>query len=89
MPLTAPGAGVLLFVTGGFCVTRSEPCSAAPSAPRWAPARAMAIMTAGIPLAALVLFFSPIRRTRDLPASYRPPAGGSARPESHAARGSR
>jgi hypothetical protein len=21
MPLTAPGAGVLLFVTGGFCVT--------------------------------------------------------------------
>ncbi|MEU1107318.1 MFS transporter, partial [Streptomyces tibetensis] len=30
---------------------------------------AMAITTAGIPLAALILLFSPIRRSRDLPTS--------------------
>lgn len=33
---------------------------------------AMAITTAGVPLAALILLFSPIRRTRDLPGSPRP-----------------
>ncbi|WP_393087645.1 MFS transporter [Streptomyces sp. LN704] len=36
---------------------------------------AMAITTAGVPLAALILFFSPIRRTRDLPTSGRPTGG--------------
>jgi MFS family permease len=33
---------------------------------------AMWIMTAGVPLAALILFFSPIRRSRDLPGYYGP-----------------
>nr|WP_185030275.1 MFS transporter [Streptomyces candidus] len=33
---------------------------------------AMALTTAGVPLAALILLFSPIRRTRDLPTSRRP-----------------
>lgn len=33
---------------------------------------AMAITTAGIPLAALILVFSPIRRSRDLPTSRLP-----------------
>ncbi|MFD7865284.1 MFS transporter [Streptomyces sp. NPDC059783] len=32
---------------------------------------AMAVTTAGVPLAALILFFSPVRRTRDLPTSRR------------------
>ncbi|MDF3289705.1 MFS transporter [Streptomyces silvisoli] len=41
---------------------------------------AMWITTAGIPLAALVLFFSPVRRVRDLPGS-RPARGGPARCE--------
>ncbi|MFK0098555.1 MFS transporter [Streptomyces sp. NPDC091040] len=42
---------------------------------------AMALTTAGIPLAALILLFSPIRRARDLPASRR--TGSSPRmPES-------
>ncbi len=41
---------------------------------------AMWITTAGIPLAALVLFFSPVRRVRDLPSS-RPVRGGTARTE--------
>ncbi|GHH85087.1 hypothetical protein GCM10018793_51700 [Streptomyces sulfonofaciens] len=33
---------------------------------------AMAITTAGVPLAALILLLSPIRRSRDLPTSRRP-----------------
>jgi hypothetical protein len=40
---------------------------------------AMWITTAGVPLAALILFFSPIRRTRDLPTS-RQPKSDSKRP---------
>lgn len=40
---------------------------------------AMWITTAGIPLAGLILFFSPIRRSRDLPTSRRP-AGGAMLP---------
>ncbi|MBW8086982.1 MFS transporter [Streptomyces hygroscopicus subsp. hygroscopicus] len=39
---------------------------------------AMWITTAGIPLAGLILFFSPIRHSRDLPASA-PPGGGTPR----------
>ena len=33
-------------------------------------------MTAGVPLAALILYFSPIRRVRDLPASPREDSPG-------------
>lgn len=40
---------------------------------------AMWVMTAGIPLAGLILFFSPVRRARDLPMSRRP-AGGATLP---------
>jgi MFS family permease len=45
---------------------------------------AMAITTAGVPLAALVLLFSPIGRTRDLPVSRRT-AGGPNGPGTQAA----
>jgi predicted MFS family arabinose efflux permease len=40
---------------------------------------AMTIMTAGVPLAALVLLFSPVRRSRDLPtsSSHRPPSNSA------------
>ncbi|TXS01785.1 MFS transporter [Streptomyces sp. col6] len=41
---------------------------------------AMAITTAGIPLAALILLFSPVRRTRDLPTSRRTTSGASLPP---------
>ncbi|MEU1106980.1 MFS transporter, partial [Streptomyces tibetensis] len=40
---------------------------------------AMAITTAGVPLAALILLSSPIRRSRDLPTS-RQPTSDSKRP---------
>lgn len=41
---------------------------------------AMAITTAGVPLAALILFFSPIRRSRDLPTSREAPAPDESAP---------
>ncbi|MFF5565610.1 MFS transporter [Streptomyces sp. NPDC012623] len=40
---------------------------------------AMWIMTAGVPLAALILLFSPLRRVRDLPTSRQPPRPQGAR----------
>ncbi|MGW5674668.1 MFS transporter [Streptomyces sp. NPDC003860] len=36
---------------------------------------AIAVMAAGVPLAALILFFSPVRRVRDLPTERRKPDG--------------
>jgi MFS family permease len=113
IPLTTGGAGVVLFVTGGFCVSAGVVAGniiKASFLQRYCPPEllgrltastaflsygaiplgallggalgtalgirtAMAITTAGVPLAALVLLFSPIRRTRDLPTS-RGPAGG-------------
>ncbi|MFD4507760.1 MFS transporter [Streptomyces sp. NPDC058457] len=107
MPLTVGGAGILLFVTGGFCVAAGAVAGNVIKAgfqQRYCPPEllgrltastaflsygtiplggllggtlgtvlgvraAMAITTAGIPLAALILFFSPIRRSRDLPTS--------------------
>ena len=35
---------------------------------------AMWVTTAGVPLGALILFFSPVRRVRDFPAAVSPPA---------------
>ncbi|MFE5191107.1 MFS transporter [Streptomyces sp. NPDC056628] len=110
MPLTAGGAGILLFVTGGFCVCVGVVAGniiKATFQQRYCPPdllgrltastaflsygtipigallggalgtalglrTAMAVTTAGVPLAALILFFSPIRRSRDLPVSLRP-----------------
>lgn len=110
IPLTVPGVGVLLFVTGGFCVSAGVVAGniiKASFQQRYCPPEllgrltastaflsygtiplgallggtlatvlgvraAMAITTAGVPLAALILLFSPIRRTRDLPVSPRP-----------------
>ncbi|MFR9725580.1 MFS transporter [Streptomyces sp. MS19] len=118
MPLTTGGAGVLLFVTGGFCVATGAVAGniiKASFQQRYCPpavlgrviastafvgygtiplgavlggtlgtvlgARAaLAIMAAGIPLAGLVLLFSPIRRVRDLPTS----SGGGTWPASAA-----
>jgi MFS family permease len=111
IPLTVGGAGILLFVTGGFCVSAGVVAGNVIKASfqqRYCPPdllgrltastaflsygtiplgallggvlgtglgvrTAMAIMTAGVPLAALILFFSPVRRSRDLPTSHRPP----------------
>jgi predicted MFS family arabinose efflux permease len=110
MPLTVGGAGVLLFVAGGFCVsagvvagnvikagfqqrycppdllgrlTASTAFLSYGTIPLGAllggalgtalgPRTAMWIMTTGVPLAGLILFFSPIRRSRDLPRYYGP-----------------
>jgi MFS family permease len=109
MPLTVGGAGVLLFVTGGFCVAAGAVAGNVLKAgfqQRYCPPEllgrliastafvsygtiplgallggtlgtllgvrtAMAITAAGIPLASLILFFSPLRRSRDLPTSRR------------------
>ncbi|MFG1811507.1 MFS transporter [Streptomyces sp. NPDC049040] len=109
MPMTVGGAGVLLFVAGGFCVSAGVVAGniiKASFQQRYCPPEvlgrltastaflsygaiplgallggalgstlglrtAMAVTTAGVPLAALVLVFSPIRRVRDLPASRR------------------
>ncbi|MEU7337874.1 MFS transporter [Streptomyces sp. NPDC007074] len=111
IPLTVPGAGVLLFVAGGFCVSAGVVGGNIVKASfqqRYCPPEllgrltastaflsygtiplgalsggalatvlgiraAIAITTAGVPLAALILFFSPVRRTRDLPTTRRPP----------------
>lgn len=109
LPLTTDGAGVLLYVTGGFCVATGAVAGnvlKTSSQQRYCPPAvlgrviastafvsygtiplgpvlggtlgtvlgtraALAIMAAGIPLAGLVLLFSPIRRVRDLPTSPR------------------
>ncbi|WP_031515707.1 MFS transporter [Streptomyces sp. NRRL F-5123] len=114
MPLTTRGAGVLLFVAGGFCVTAGVVGGNVIKASfqqRYCPPEllgrltassaflgygtiplgallggalgtalglraAMTLMTAGIPLAALILAFSPIRTARDLPDQRRPPQAG-------------
>ncbi|MFE3266928.1 MFS transporter [Streptomyces sp. NPDC059215] len=111
IPLTVPGAGVLLFVAGGYCVSAGVVGGNIVKASfqqRYCPPEllgrltastaflsygtiplgalsggalatvlgiraAIAITTAGVPLAALILFFSPVRRTRDLPTTRRPP----------------
>ncbi|MER6372607.1 MFS transporter [Streptomyces mirabilis] len=110
IPLTVDGAGILLFVTGGFSVSAGVVAGniiKASFQQRYCPPdllgrltastaflsygtiplgallggalgtaldlrTAMAITTAGIPLAALILAFSPIRRSRDLPTSRQP-----------------
>ncbi|GAA1905669.1 MFS transporter [Streptantibioticus ferralitis] len=110
IPLTVGGAGTLLFVTGGFCVSAGVVAGNVIKAgfqQRYCPpdllgrltastaflsygtiplgallggalgtvfgARtALWITTAGVPLAALILFFSPIRGARDLPTSRQP-----------------
>ncbi|WP_406288335.1 MFS transporter [Streptomyces sp. NBC_00209] len=107
--LTTGGAGILLFVTGGFSVCAGVVAGniiKASFQQRYCPPdllgrltassaflsygaipvgallggllgtavglrTAMAIATAGVPLAALILLFSPIRRSRDLPTSRR------------------
>lgn len=122
IPLTTGGAGLALFVTGGFCVSAGVVAGNVIKAgfqQRYCPPEllgrltassaflsygtiplgallggtlgaalgvrtAMAIMTAGVPLAPLILVFSPVRLVRDLPAS-RPQqpgrqAGAAARP---------
>ncbi|MFD8425247.1 MFS transporter [Streptomyces sp. NPDC059466] len=118
IPLTVPGVGVLLFVTGGFCVSAGVVGGniiKASFQQRYCPPEllgrltastaflsygtiplgallggalgtalgiraAMAITTAGVPLAALILYFSPIRRTRDLPTSPRTTVGSPPSP---------
>ncbi|MEU2873208.1 MFS transporter [Streptomyces olivoreticuli] len=110
IPLTTGGAGVVLFVAGGFCVSAGVVAGNVVKASfqqRYCPPgllgrltattaflnygtiplgallggtlgtalgirTAMWITTAGVPLAALILLFSPIGRSRDLPTS-RPP----------------
>ncbi|MDX3855233.1 MFS transporter [Streptomyces sp. AK02-01A] len=110
IPLTVDGFGILLFVTGGFCVSAGVVAGniiKVSFQQRYCPPEllgrltastaflsygtiplgallggalgtalgirtAMAITTAGVPLAALILFFSPIRRSRHLPTSRRP-----------------
>ncbi|MDH6706546.1 putative MFS family arabinose efflux permease [Kitasatospora sp. MAA19] len=117
IPLTVGGAGILLFVTGGFSVSAGVVAGniiKASFQQRYCPPdllgrltastaflsygtipigallggalgtalslrSAMAIMTAGVPLAALILLFSPIRRCRDLPTS-RPATSNSKLP---------
>ncbi|MER5410526.1 MFS transporter [Streptomyces sp. NPDC002769] len=119
IPLTVPGVGVLLFVTGGFCVCAGVVAGniiKASFQQRYCPPEllgrltastaflsygtiplgallggalgtglgirtAMAITTAGVPLAALILYFSPIGRTRDLPTARRPTSGSPPSPD--------
>ena len=116
IPLTTRGAGVALYVAGGFCVAAGVVGGNVIKASfqqRYCPPEllgrltassqflnygtiplgallggvlgtaldvrtAMWITTAGVPLAALVLVFSPVGRARDLPAAR--PAGEPARP---------
>jgi len=118
IPLTVGGAGILLFVAGGFSVSAGVVAGniiKASFQQRYCPPHllgrltastaflsygtipvgallggalgtalglrtAMALTTAGVPLAALILLFSPIRRTRDLPAFRRPTAPGERPP---------
>ncbi|MFB8212810.1 MFS transporter [Streptomyces sp. NPDC056010] len=125
IPLTTGGAGILLFVTGGFSVSagvvagniikasfQQRYCSpdllgrlTASSAFLGYGAipvgallggvlgtalglrTAMALMTAGIPLAALILLLSPIRHSRDLPTSRRTRSGPSTAESPAALRG--
>ncbi|MFI9203250.1 MFS transporter [Streptomyces sp. NPDC053048] len=105
IPLTTSGAGTLLYVTGGFCVSAGVVAGNVIKAgfhQSYCPPHllgrltastaflnygtvplgallggilgsvlglrpAMWITTAAVPLAGLILFFSPLRRTRDLP----------------------
>lgn len=107
IPLTVGGAGVLLYVAGGFCVSAGVVAGNVVKASfqqRYCPPEllgrltastaflnygtipvgallggalgaalglraAMWITTAGVPLAALILVFSPVGRSRDLPTS--------------------
>ncbi|WP_327287247.1 MFS transporter [Streptomyces sp. NBC_01198] len=125
IPLTVSGAGVLLFVAGGFCVSAGVVAGniiKASFQQRYCPAEllgrltastaflsygtiplgallggalgtalglraAMAISTAGIPLAALILVFSPVRRARDLPTSREPLQPGGRQPDAQPASG--
>jgi MFS family permease len=115
IPLTVRGAGILLFVAGGFGVaagvvggnviktgfqqrycppellgrlTASTAFLGYGTIPLGAllggtlgttlgTRTAMVVMTAGIPLAALILLFSPIRRARDLPTRGQSTGGNS------------
>jgi MFS family permease len=110
IPLTVDGAGILLFLAGGFSVSAGVVAGniiKASFQQRYCPPdllgrltastaflsygaipigallggvlgtalglrTAMVITTAGVPLAALILLFSPIRASRDLPRSRRP-----------------
>ncbi|SHM07944.1 MFS transporter [Actinacidiphila paucisporea] len=119
IPLTGGGAGVLLFVTGGFCVAAGVVAGNIIKAgfqQRYCPPEllgrltasaaflgygtlplgallggalgtalglrtAMAVTAAGVPLAAAILLFSPVRRSRDLPAYRRGTADAAGRPD--------
>ncbi|MFF9125696.1 MFS transporter [Streptomyces sp. NPDC014889] len=110
IPATSAGAGLLLFATGGFCVSAGVVAGNVIKASfqqRYCPPEllgrltasaaflnygtiplgallggwlgtvfdlrtAMWITTAGVPVAALILVFSPIGRSRDLPTAPRP-----------------
>ncbi|MEU9608662.1 MFS transporter [Streptomyces sp. NPDC048057] len=125
IPLTAGGAGVLFFVTGGFFVSAGVVAGNVIKSSfqqRYCPPEllgrltataaflsygtiplgallggtlgtvlgtraAVAVMAAGVPLAALILFFSPVRRARDLPTSRRPPDGPAPGPRHRDGRG--
>ncbi|MFE7578299.1 MFS transporter [Streptomyces sp. NPDC057521] len=125
IPLTTGGAGILLFVTGGFSVSAGVVAGniiKASFQQRYCPPdllgrltassaflgfgaipvgallggvlgtalglrTAMALMTAGIPLAALILLLSPIRHSRDLPTSRRTRSGPSTAESPAALRG--
>ncbi|MEV5379120.1 MFS transporter [Streptomyces nondiastaticus] len=116
IPLSTDGAGVLLYVTGGFCVAAGVVAGNVIKASfqqRYCPPgllgrltastaflnygtiplgallggalgdalgirAAMWITTAGVPLAGLLLLFSPVGRTRDLPAAPLPESTGEA-----------
>ncbi|MER5479701.1 MFS transporter [Streptomyces sp. NPDC002734] len=118
VPATHAGAGLALFVVGGFCVSAGVVAGNVVKASfqqRYCPPRllgrltastaflnfgtlpvgallggwlgtvldlrtALWITTAGVPLAALVLLFSPVGRTRDLPTAPRPEPGPTRRP---------
>ncbi|WP_448316060.1 MFS transporter [Streptomyces sp. CO7] len=118
VPATHAGAGLGLFVAGGFCVSAGVVAGNVVKASfqqRYCPPRllgrltastaflnfgtlpvgallggwlgtvldlrtALWITTAGVPLAALVLLFSPVGRTRDLPTTPRPEPGPAPRP---------
>ncbi|MDH6128281.1 MFS transporter [Kitasatospora sp. GP82] len=118
IPLTTGGAGTLLYVTGGFCVSAGVVAGNVIKAgfqQSYCPPHllgrltastaflnygtlpvgallggtlgsvlglreAMWITTAGVPLAGLILFFSPLRGIRDLPASP-PPRSGTLVPQ--------
>ncbi|MGW2598767.1 MFS transporter [Streptomyces klenkii] len=119
IPLTTGGAGVLLCVAGGFCVSAGVVAGNVVKASfqqRYCPPgllgrltastaflnygtiplgallggalgsalglrTAMWITTAGVPLAGLILLFSPVGRTRDLPTAWRPETAPALRGE--------